>query len=176
MVETVPQLEEYIAAGQVRYVFRNFPLNSIHPQAAKASEAAECAGELGKYWEMHDAIFESQERWSGDPNAVATFKSLAVEVGLESADFDACLDSGRWAERVNSDLNEALARGVQSTPSFFINDVPLIGAQPFSEFQALVDYFLAGGGDVAEIEPAESYRSLGSPDADVVITEYSDFQ
>jgi protein-disulfide isomerase len=172
----MPQLEDYIAAGQVRYVFRNFPLNSIHPQAAKAAEAAECAGELGMYWEMHDAIFESQERWSGDANAVATFKALAAEIGLDSAAFDACLDSGRWAERVNSDLNEALARGFQSTPSFLINDVPLVGAQPFSEFQVLVDYFLAGGGEVGGIEPADSYRSLGSPDAEVVITEYSDFQ
>jgi protein-disulfide isomerase len=172
----MPQLENYIAAGQVRYVFRNFPLNSIHPQAAKASEAAECAGELGKYWEMHDAIFVSQERWSGDANAAATFKALAAEIGLESADFDACLDSGRFAERVNNDLNDGLARGVQSTPAFFINDVPLVGAQPFAEFQVLVEFFLAGGSELGEIEPADSYRSLGSPDAEVVITEYSDFQ
>jgi protein-disulfide isomerase len=172
----MPELEEYIAEGQVRYVFRNFPLNSIHPQAAKAAEAAECAGELGAYWEMHDAIFESQERWSGDPNAVVAFKALAKEIGLDADAFDECLDSGRYANRVESDLNEGVSRGVQSTPAFFINDVPLVGAQPIEEFQALIDYFLAGGDAVAEVEPADSYRSLGSPDAEVVITEYSDFQ
>jgi protein-disulfide isomerase len=172
----MPQLQAYIDSGQVRYVFRNFPLNSIHPQAAKAAEAAECAGELGSYWEMHEALFESQDRWAGNPNAVTTFKSLAKEIGLDSEQFDECLDSGRWAGRVSSDLNEGLARGVQSTPSFFINDVPLVGAQPFEEFQTLIEYYLAGGSSVAEIEPADSYRSLGSPDAEVVITEYSDFQ
>ncbi len=175
-METVPELESYIEDGQVRYVFRNFPLNSIHPQAAKAAEAAECAGELGKYWEMHDAIFESQEQWSGASNAVATFKSLAKEIGLDSTRFDECLDSGRWADRVTGDLNEGILLGVQSTPSFYINDVPLVGAQPIEEFRTLIDFFLAGGSPVAEVEPADSYRSVGSADAGVVITEYSDFQ
>ena len=66
--------------GQVRYIFRNFPLSSIHPHAQKAAEAAECAGEQGKYWEMHDLLFAGQEQWSGSADAVATFKGMAGDL------------------------------------------------------------------------------------------------
>jgi len=157
-------------------VFRNFPLYSIHPQAQKAAEAAECAGEQGQYWEMHDELFNSQEQWSGQPDAEATFKTLAGNLGLDQAQFDACLDEGTYADRVAVDSQEGIAEGVTGTPAFRINGMALSGAQSFETFQAQIDYLLAGGEPPTLIVDADSYRSMGDPDAPVVVTEFSDFQ
>jgi protein-disulfide isomerase len=159
-------------------VFRNFPLNSIHPQAQTAAEAAECAGEQGKYWEMHDLLFEGQSQWSGSAGAVDTFKEMAGKLGLDQGKFDSCLDAGDYASKVSADLDEAVAAGVTSTPSFSINGKSLAGAQPFAAFQQEIEYglFLAGGGTVELEVGADSYRSLGEPDAPVVVTEFADFQ
>jgi protein-disulfide isomerase len=169
-------METYIETGQVQYVFRNFPLYSIHPQAQKAAEAAECAGEQGKYWEMHDLLFEGQDQWSGNPDAVSVFKEMAGELGLDQAGFDACLDDGTYAELVAGDAEEGIASGLSSTPSFLINGMVLAGAQPFEAFQQQIDYFVAGGQPVELEVAADSYRSMGQPDAPVVVTEFSDFQ
>jgi protein-disulfide isomerase len=157
-------------------VFRNLPLYSIHPQAQKAAEAAECAGEQSEYWEMHDALFESQGQWSGNPDAVTVFKDMADELGLDQAEFDACLDGGKYADKVSADSEEGIAAGLASTPSFLINGMVLAGAQPFGAFQQQIDYFLAGGEPIELEVGADSYRSMGQPDAPVVITEFSDFQ
>ena len=164
--------------GQVRYVFRNFPLNSIHPQAQKAAEAAECAGEQGQYWEMHDLLFEGQEQWSGSVDAITAFKEMAGELGLDQGDFDACLDDGTYADEVAADLDEAVAAGLSSTPSFMIDGKSVAGAQPFAAFQQEIEYalYLAEGGTVEMEVGADSYRSLGDPDAPVVVTEFADFQ
>jgi protein-disulfide isomerase len=169
-------LSNYVETGQVRYVFRNFPLLSIHPQAQKAAEAAECAGEQGAYWEMHGKLFGTQEQWSGNAEAEATFKELAAELELDQAQFDACLDDGTYADRVASDLREGEGVGVTGTPHFRINGSDLSGALPFESFQQQIEYFLAGGEAPSVEVGADSYRSLGEPDAPVVITEYSDYQ
>jgi protein-disulfide isomerase len=165
-----------VNTGQVRYLFRNFPLFSIHPQAQKAAEAAECAGEQGKFWEMHDLLFEGQDQWSGNTGAVTIFKGMAGELGLDQGEFDSCLDGNKYADKVAADSEEGLAQGIQSTPSFLINDMQLAGAQPFEAFQQQIDYLLAGGGPIELEVGADSYRSMGEPDAPVVVTEFSDFQ
>ena len=157
-------------------MFRNFPLYSIHPQAQKAAEAAECAGEQGQYWEMHDLLFEGQDKWSGNSDAVSVFKEMAGELDLDQAEFDACLDDGKYADLVGADAEEGIAAGLSSTPSFLINGMKLSGAQPFEAFQQQIDYFLAGGEPVKLEVDAGSYRSMGQPDAPVVITEFSDYQ
>jgi len=169
-------LETYINTGKVRYIFRNFPLYSIHPQAQKAAEAAECAGEQGQYWEMHDLLFGGQESWAGNPDAVTVFKGLAGELSLDQAQFDACLDDGTYADKVAADYQEGVQEGVSGTPAFRINGIALSGAQPFAAFQQHIEYLLAGGEPpTLEVSP-DSYRSLGQADAPVVITEFSDFQ
>ena len=160
----------------MRYLFRNFPLFSIHPQAQKAAEAAECAGEQGKFWEMHDLLFEGQDQWSGNTGAVTIFKGMAGELGLDQGEFDSCLDGNKYADKVAADSEEGLAQGIQSTPSFLINDMQLAGAQPFEAFQQQIDYLLAGGGPIELEVGADSYRSMGESDAPVVVTEFSDFQ
>jgi len=153
-------------------------LNSIHPQAQKAAEAAECAGEQGKYWEMHDLLFEGQEQWSGKSDAVDLFKGMAADLGLDQAEFDACLDDDEYAAKVAADLDEAVAAGLSSTPSFTINDRTVAGAQPFAAFEQEIEFLLyqAEGGEIELEIGADSYRSMGDPDAPVVITEFSDFQ
>jgi protein-disulfide isomerase len=151
-------------------------LYQIHPQAQKAAEAAECAGEQGKFWEMHDALFESQQQWSGKADAEDTFASLAADLGLNEGKFESCLDSGTYASRVDTDYQEGLSAGVTGTPAFMINEIEMSGAQPFSAFQQQIDFLLAGGSPPSLEVAADSYRSMGRADAPVVVTEFSDYQ
>jgi protein-disulfide isomerase len=169
-------LENYIKDGNVRYIFRNFPLHSIHPQAQLAAEAAECAGEQGKYWEMHDLIFEGQEQWSGSQNADEILEEMAGSLDLDGEQFSTCLAEGKYTDRVNSDLQEGIAEGVTGTPAFRINGSALSGAQPFAAFQQQIEFYLAGGEPPSLEVDADSFRSIGSADAPVVITEFSDYQ
>jgi protein-disulfide isomerase len=144
--ETLPQLlENYVDTGQVRYVFKDFPLTSIHPQAVKAAEAARCAREVGEdetYWLMHDRLFERQGEWSGNSQHVALFKSYAGELGLDQAAFDACLDGGSQAAAVQADFQEGAGFGVTGTPAFFINGQPVSGAQPYQVFEQVIEALL----------------------------------
>jgi len=175
--ETYPQIvTTYVDPGQVRYEFRHFPLASIHPQAQKAAEAAECAGEQGRFWEMHDLLFARQDGWSGQVAALDTFKQMAGELALDQAQFDACLDGGTYAGKVAADQDAGIAAGVSGTPAFLVNGGLLSGAQGFAAFQRQLDYYLAGGQPPSLEVAADSYRSLGQATAAVVVTEFSDFQ
>jgi protein-disulfide isomerase len=151
-------------------------LNSIHPQAQKAAEAAECAGEQGKFWEMHDLLFEKQEEWSGQQAAPETFKTMAGDLALDQAQFDACLDGDTYFDKVGADLQEGQLEGVTGTPAFRINGIEVSGAQPFAAFQQQIEYLLAGGEPPSLEISADSYRSMGAADAPVVVTEFSDYQ
>ena len=122
----------------VRLVYRDFPLISIHSQAQKAAEAAQCAQEQGKYWEYHDLLFENQQALD-----IGSLKAYAEQLGLDTDDFDDCLDSGRFASEVAKDLTDGQGYGVTATPTFFINGRLVRGAQPFSVFQALIEEQLA---------------------------------
>jgi len=128
-------LDQY--PGKVRVVFQSFPI-SIHPHAQKSSEAALCAGEQGRYWEMHEKLFANQKELGTE-----NLKARAKAIGLDPLAFDTCLDSGRMAPAVeqNRKLGESL--GVNSTPFFFINGRPLSGAQPFERFREIIDYELS---------------------------------
>ncbi len=124
--------QEY--ADSVRLVFRQFPLHSIHPQAQKAAEASLCADDQGKFWEMHDAMFENQSAL-----AVEDLKSVAQRLELDAAVFDECLDSGKHADRVTADLQAGVAAGVTGTPAMFINGRFLSGAQPYDAIAKVID-------------------------------------
>lgn len=139
-------LKEYIDEGKVNLVYRDFPIQSIHPNALPAAVAAECANEQGKYWEYHDMLFEKQNGWSRlDSNSViSTFSQYANEVGLKSEQFVSCLESGKYLEEVQKDLSDGRDYDVTGTPGFFIgNDeigfVKLSGAQPFESFKKVID-------------------------------------
>lgn len=141
--QTMPELQKYIDAGTVKYVFKDFPLIQIHPQALKAAEAARCAGEQNAYWPMHDALFTNQQQWSGQANAGDLFKGFAKELGLDDAAFAACLDSGKFQDVIEANLQEGVGFGVRGTPGFFVNLTPLPGAYPIEAFQQLIEAELA---------------------------------
>ena len=127
--QTLPSIEEeYIKTGKVKLIYRDFPL-SFHTNAQKAAEAAECAGEQGKYWEMHDLLFAQ-----GVQGGVAGFKQYAKTLGLNTAKFDTCLDSGAMAGEVQKDMADGAAVGIQGTPGFMVNGKMVSGAQPLSLF------------------------------------------
>jgi protein-disulfide isomerase len=133
-LNTLPQIKsEYIDTGKVKLIYRDFPLN-FHANAQKAAEAAECAEEQGKYYEMHDKLFDK-----GVDGGVSSFKQYAKEIGLNIGEFDACLDSGEMANEVQKDFQDGQKAGVRGTPTFFINGQILKGAQPFEVFREVIE-------------------------------------
>lgn len=136
--QTLGQIdEEYIQTGKVKLIYRDFPL-SFHQQAQKAAEAAECAGEQGAYFDMHDKLFES-----GVAGGVTAFKQYAKEIGLDTDAFNTCLDSGAMADEVAKDFADGQAAGIQGTPGFIIDGEVVSGALPFSNFKQIIDAKLA---------------------------------
>ena len=129
--------------GRLRYAIVDLPIESIHGAAFRAAEMVRCAGDQGKYWEMHDRLF-------ANPRTIGDAASHAAAVGLESARFDACLASGQHASAIRSDIAMAEAAGVGGTPSFFlaVTDMStgrlkpvrfMTGAQPFANFKAQIE-------------------------------------
>ena len=136
--QTLGQIEEeYIKTGKVRFVYRDFPLG-FHTNAQKAAEAAECAGEQDKFWEMHDRLFEG-----GVGGGVPSFKQFAVGIGLDTGEFNECLDSGEMASEVKKDMADGANAGITGTPGFVINGQLVSGAQPFSVFRDIIETELA---------------------------------
>jgi len=119
---------------KVRRVFRQFPLMQIHPNALKAAEASLCASEKGKFWEMHDLLFQEPKQL-----AIDDLKKKGASLGLNATEFDACLDSGSQWERIRKDLTDGAKAGVSGTPGIFINGRFLNGAQPYEEIAKIVD-------------------------------------
>ena len=146
-VQTLPSLmEEYIEQGKVKLVFRDFPIQSIHPNALPASVAAECANEQGKFKGMHDLLFENQKQWSSleTSPALSTFVQYAKELQINEEEFTSCLTGGKYIDEIRKDLEDGRNYGVSGTPGFFIgNDdvgyVELKGAQPFDSFKRIID-------------------------------------
>jgi protein-disulfide isomerase len=140
---TFPLLKTtFIDTGKVQYVVRDLPL-PIHPQAAKAAEAALCAGEQGQYWAMHGLLFKHQHDLS-----VSVLKRLAQSAGLETEQFARCLDNDRFGSEVKKEVAEAQTAGVRGTPTFFIGRTTphgtifgsrLVGAQPFDAFKQMIE-------------------------------------
>ena len=137
--QTLPQLKkEYIDTGKVRFVYRDFPLESIHPNALPAAIATECVKKKGgdaAFWKMHDKIFGNQQSLNA-----ANLKAWAKEIGVN---IDTCLDNQETLADVRKDMTDAQAAGTQGTPYFVINGKPLSGAQPFESFKAAIDAELA---------------------------------
>jgi len=132
--QVLPELESrYIETGKAKLVYRDLPL-SFHQYAQKAAEAAECADEQGKFWLYHDKIFENQNSLE-----TTSLKRYAADLKLEATKFNQCLDSGKMASEVQKDLADGQKYGVSGTPSFFINGTILEGAQPFSDFEKIIE-------------------------------------
>jgi protein-disulfide isomerase len=131
-----PILKQVLQAypTQVRLVYRNMPLSSLHPDAAKAAEASVCAASQGKFWEMHDLLFAEQNSLSVD-----ALKEKARRVGLDTQQFNDCLDSGKAREAVNSDAQAGAELGLAATPSSFVNGRFISGAATFEHWAAVIN-------------------------------------
>jgi protein-disulfide isomerase len=125
--------------GQLRFVYRDFPLISIHPGASPAAMAANCAGEQGSYWPFHEALFSMKYDLTTE-----SFQQYAVELGLDTQAFAKCLADQTYESEVMADYNYAANLGISSTPTFFINGIPIVGAQPYDVFRQIIDKELAG--------------------------------
>jgi protein-disulfide isomerase len=144
--EIEPRLKkQYVDTGKVKLVFRDFPIQQIHPESTMAAMAAQCAADQGKYWEYHDKIFREQDRGTDDlvRFKAADLKKWATDIRLDAAAFSECVDSGRYKDEVAKDFADGAAVGVQGTPMFFINGRVVAGAQPFPVFKKIIDEELA---------------------------------
>lgn len=132
-----PTLKKILAdyPNKVRLVYKYFPLTSIHPNAQKASEAAECASEQGKFWEYHDKLFDNQ----AGGYSIDKFKTWAKDLGLNTTKFNDCLDTSKYAAKVSADQQEGQAKGVQGTPATFVNGQLVSGALPYESFKQIID-------------------------------------
>lgn len=132
----------YVRTGIARYLWISFP-NSTHARAWPAIEASFCAGAAGRFWPMHDILFERREEWAGaaDPNLL--FRAYAEEIGVESESFAACLRNDQTAPLQVRDYESAIAAGVSSTPFFVVGDsVAIRGAVPLETFRSAIDSVL----------------------------------
>lgn len=133
----VPKLEELAKQGKIRLVYKHFPLG-FHQHAQPAAEASECANEQGKFWDYHDALFQNQESLGR-----ALYIELSEKLGLNTAKFTQCIDSNKYKQKVQNDLNYGAQIGVSGTPTFFINGIGVVGAQPYEVFKQIIDNELA---------------------------------
>jgi protein-disulfide isomerase len=124
--------------GKIRLVYRNLPLTSIHPDALAAAEAAMCAGEQDVYWKYHDKLFSSESLGN------SVYLQYAQDLGLNMPTFEACLNDHKYQKKIETDSNFAINLGVRSTPTFFINGLAVVGAQPLDVFKQVIDKELAG--------------------------------
>jgi protein-disulfide isomerase len=125
--------------GKIRFVYRHLPLTSIHPEAFPAAEASMCANEQNAFWPFHDKIFENQDKLGS-----GLYLQIASDLNLNTSAFEDCVNTNKYKDQVQADSDFALGLGVQSTPTFFINGLALVGAQPLTAFTQIIDKELAG--------------------------------
>lgn len=133
---TLPLLDKkYISTGKVKFIYRHFAV--LGKPSEVAAQAAECAGEQGKFWEYHDKLFAG----AGSPLAFTDgkLKSYAKELGLKSQVFNQCVDSGKQLKKVEGETAIGAFLGARGTPAFFLNGQMLVGAQPFEVFESLIE-------------------------------------
>jgi len=146
VTQTFPQIDkDYIKTGKVKYFFRNLPLTQGHPNAFRAAEAAHCAAEQGKFWEAHDRFFANQGTLN--PN---DWPQHAKALGLNTEKFNECLDSGKYDDEINQDIDDAQKVGINGTPAFLIGVIApnsskvtvskiMMGAEPYDSFKKALD-------------------------------------
>jgi protein-disulfide isomerase len=124
--------------GKIRFVYRHFPLSTIHPEAFDAAQAAMCAGEQGSYWTYHEMLF------SGRSLGSSIYTQYAHDLSLNIERFNDCMAAGSYRAKIEADTDFAVNLGVRSTPTFFVNGLAIVGAQPLDVFKQVIDKELAG--------------------------------
>jgi protein-disulfide isomerase len=130
--------DEFVKTGKVRMAYVNFPIAS-HEFAVQSAEAAMCAGEQGKFWEMHDALFATQDKWEQMPSPTPVFDSLAKASGVDLSRWRQCVTSGKMKPLISADRERAAHAGANATPSFMIGNKIYVGAQPIGALRDAVD-------------------------------------
>jgi protein-disulfide isomerase len=159
-VITEPDVRKnFIDAGKIRWRFIDYPL-SMHRNTWQASRAAACADEQGKFWPFHDLLYQNQDRWNTEAtsNPDKVMKGYGRQLGLNTQQFDQCVDSKKYQAKIQAHLALAEKRKVGSTPTFVIGDQQVASALPYDQFKGFVDSALAksakmppaGGGDTAQ--------------------------
>lgn len=140
-----PMLKQLVDAfpNDVTFVYRHYPLRQIHSNAQLAGQAAEAAGKQGKFWDMHDVIFNTQSQWANQPDPTAFFTTLAESIGLDVTKFSSDLTSKDVVDKVNSDTADANSLRLPGTPSFFFNGTLIEHPGSYAGFKALVEAELA---------------------------------
>lgn len=139
-LETWPAIErEYVATGKVRWVFLNYPLTSLHPNAAAAAQFAMCAADAGKFWPVHDLLYKHQETWAPLKDPAPFLITLADSVGIPRERMLSCLQSPKARETVEADAAGAARAGATSTPSFYVEGGMIAGAYPIAVFRQVLD-------------------------------------
>ena len=131
-------LAKYKDSNNLKFVFRNFPLN-IHNNAQISAEAAEAAGEQGKFWEMHDLIYENQNEWSESNQPLEIFVGYGAKIGLDTTKFRSALESHKFRQVVRTDLEDGEKLGVNSTPTFYINGEKQTGVPSSQALSKIID-------------------------------------
>ena len=145
--ETLPILErEYIATGKVKFVFINFPIAQLHPNAHAAHEFAMCAAAQDMFWPVHDLLYRYQEQWGKLPDPAAYFHALADSVELSSGDLNDCLNSGKVRDIITAESQSVWRAGINSTPSFMIEGGLLPGAYPIDVWRPILDSLVEAKG------------------------------
>lgn len=129
--------DQYVDSGQAKFEYRHFPLSS-HQNARQAAIASECASRQGQFFPYHDLLFENMQS-NGSGLEIADLKDYAVNLGLNTSEFNQCLDNEETADIVEADFNAGVSLGVNGTPTLFINGVRVVGAQPFVVFQEVIE-------------------------------------
>ena len=133
--------KDYIDTGKVYFIFKQFPLN-IHPLAPGAAIASDCALAQNKFWEYHDMLYQKQDEWTQSQDYIGTLKQYAADLKLDTNKFDQCLDQRTTVNQVKADYLEGVSKGITGTPTFYLNDQTIVGAQDWSVFQAKLDQLL----------------------------------
>jgi protein-disulfide isomerase len=146
-LHTFPAIDSaYVSTGRVRWAFVNFPLTSIHHNAAAAAEVALCAAQQGGFWRVHDLLYQHQEVWAPLKEPAQFFLTLADSAKLSKPALLACLQSPSTEDVIRADAQGASRSGAESTPSFYIEGGLLVGAQPLSVFRQVLDSILKAKG------------------------------
>lgn len=134
---------QLIETGKVRWRYRDFPLDQLHPWARLAAHAAACADDQGKFWPMHDYIYAHHPEWSGDPRGANRFRDYAGAVGLDLTAYDQCMQSLKFAGRIQASVDEGVKLGVTGTPTLLING-RLYDPMGSDQIKAVVDSLISG--------------------------------
>lgn len=135
--------EQYVQTGKVYWIFFDFPIQQIHRNALPAAQAARCAHEQGKYWEMHDILFARQAEWSREGDPTGKFKEYAKALGLDVRAVERCVESGKYRNMVLQSYERGVRLGVDATPTFFVGRQRVQGALPYEAFAQVIESALA---------------------------------